>query len=211
MSNLMQPLKLQLAASYKIYLVNLIIIVIGTICSYFFGNNSIDNYAYILGFEVVFTFVMGVSDYAIVGKTYTSLKHDRRLFTLSSIIMNLSNAIFMLIFYFLCLILTKNQFNVLNVLNYLFAFISLYTLANTYALLVNKFKIVNYILLISLALVCLLFGHITREILVNITNTFIVSYQDLDFTLKPDIAILINFALAASLNVLNTLKYNKSF
>lgn len=211
MSNLMQPLKLQLAASYKIYLLNLIIIIVGTLCAYFFGNNLIDNYAYVLGFELVFTFVIGVSNYAIVGKTYTSLKHDRRLFTVSSVIMNLANAIFMLIVFFLCLILTKSSFVLLNLVNFLCTFILLYTLANTYALLINKHKKVNYILLIVLALVCLLFGNITREILVNITNSYFIEDIDFKFILKPNIAILISFILSFALNVFNAFKYNKSF
>ena len=181
------------------------------LCAYFFGNNLINNYAYVLGFELVFTFVIGVSNYAIVGKTYTSLKHDRRLFTISSVIMNLANAIFMLIVFFLCLILTKSSFVLLNLVNYLCTFILLYTLANTYALLINKYKKVNYILLIVLALVCLLFGNITREILVNITNSYFIEDIDFKFILKPNIAILISFILSFALNVFNAFKYNKSF
>lgn len=206
MNNLMQPLKLQLAASYKIYILNFIVLIASSLLVYFLGDASLENFAFIIAFEFIFTFVMGVINYSVIGKTYYSLKHDRRLFTLSSFLINVLNALFMLILYFICVVLSKNNIDIIKLITYLLLFIGLYSLANTYALIMNKYKLVNFVILISLALLCFLFGHLTREIIIKITNIlFDSSSQE-----KHLYLIIINIVLIIFTNIFNSIKYNKS-
>ncbi len=210
MNNLMQPLKLQFASSYKAYILNLFVIILGCVLAYFIGDNSIESYSYILGFEYLFTIGIGVYNVSTIGKTYYDLKHDRRLFIISSIIINLINSIFMLILYFAIIILTSNTILPINLFNYLLSFILIYSLANTYGLFTNKVKYINLVCVIITLTFCLLFGHIAREIIINIANSFMLPAQDYNYALKADVAIIISIILIFLLNLFNTLKYNKT-
>lgn len=204
MNNLMQPLKLQIAASFKIYIANIIIMIASSLLVYFIGNASIENFAFILGFEIIFTLVMGVINYSVIGKTYYSLKHDRRLFTLSSLIINLLNALIILILYFLYVLLSKSEITFTNMLNYFLLFVSLYSIANTYSLIMNKYKLANFIVLISLALLCLLFGHISRDLILKLSDILLKANNQFSYL------ILINIAITIILNIFNSFMYNKS-
>ena len=206
MNNLMQPLKLQFASSYKAYILNLFVIILGCVLAYFIGDNSIESYSYILGFEYLFTIAIGVYNVSTIGKTYYDLKHDRRLFIISSIIINLINSVFMLILYFAIIILTNNTI----IFNYFLSFILIYSLANTYGLFTNKVKYINLVCVIVTLTFCLLFGHIAREVIINITNSFILLAQDCNYILKADVAVIISIILIILLNLFNTLKYNKT-
>lgn len=210
MNNLMQPLKLQFASSYKAYILNLFVIILGCILAYFVGDNSITSYSYILGFEYLFTIAIGIYSFSIIGKTYYDLKHDRRLFIISSIIINLINSIFMLILYFVVILLTNNKVIPINLFNYLLSFVLTYSLANTYGLYAKDVKYINIICVIITLLLFILLGHIAREILINITNAFILPEQSLKYIIKADLAIVINLVLIIIFNIFNTLKYNKT-
>ena len=207
MNNLMQALKLQLASSYKIYIANFILVIIGTVLAFFFGENALESYAYILGLEFTFTIVVGIYDYKVVAKTYYSLKHDRKYFIISSILINIINALIMLIIYFVIALITNNQIKLINVLNYYLSFIFLYSLANAYALYISKLKIVNFILLITLALFIILFGHVVRDLLITITNCLIASSDKLN----PNVLIISSLILSPILVILNSIKYNKTY
>ena len=207
MNNLMQALKLQLASSYKIYIANFILVIIGTILAFFLGENALDSYAYILGLEFIFIIAIGLYNFKVIGKTYYSLKHNRKYFIISSLVINIINAILMLIIYFVIILSTNNQIKIINIINYWLSFILLYSLANAYALFVSNLKIINYIILIIMSLFVILFGHLIRELLIIVTESFFTSNE----VLNPIISIICNLILTAFLNVINTLKYNKRY
>lgn len=207
MNNLMQALKFQLASSSKIYIANFITVFIGTALVFFLGQNTLENYAYIITLEFIFTIALGFYNYKVIGKTYYSLKHDRKYFVTSSIIMNILNALLMLIAYFTITLLTKNQINVINILTYLLSFILIYSLANAYALYISNMKQVNLISLIIITLFIILFGYFLRDALISLTECFITSNENLN----PNLLIVISLVLVIIFNILNSIKYKKTY
>ena len=103
---LMQPLKLQLKACIIPYLFNVVLSCLAIVLM-FLLKAPLEFIVILFSIQLIYSFFYGLFNYTTLGKTYSSLKHDKHNFAISSLIMNIINALIMALSYLLAIILDK--------------------------------------------------------------------------------------------------------
>lgn len=200
---LMQPLKLQLKACLIPYFANIVLsgIVIALI---YFLKNSFELYVMLFSIEIIYSFFYGLFNFSTLGKTYSSLKHDKHNFCLSSLIMNIINALIMLGISILVLFLSNKEFSLFvlgfNVLVHMLAF----SLGSTYSLYLSKYKTLNIVILIvTFAILFVLSNYILSAL----NKFYNILGNDINIFVYISFIIMIGFIIL--FNIINILKYRK--
>ncbi|MBP5408478.1 MAG: hypothetical protein J6Y42_05015, partial [Bacilli bacterium] len=147
-------------------------------------------------------------NYTTLGKTYSSLKHDKHNFAISSLIMNIINALIMALSYLLAIILDSSNIRIIELLSILSIFsihMLVFSIGSFYSLFLSKHKILNIVLLILISTSLFIFGvYIIKGL-----------QKGLYFMLDKNnaitmVIILIVLAITITiLNIINSIKYRK--
>ena len=201
---LMQPIKLQLKSCLFPYILNLIISLLSIILIKIF-KNELKFYVIVFIVELIFSFFYGFFNITILGKTYSSLKHDKHNFCLSSLIINILNALIMLIIFTIVNIFVNANNSILTNIFAFIIYLSIhmlfFTLGSFYALFIVKYKLIDTIALIFAFTLAFIFSNF----IINSLTTFINNLQNIN--VSTYILFIINVLLIFSLNILNAFKY----
>ena len=216
---LLQTIKLQLKSCLLPFLLNIIFcgfcIVLDIIIIKFPGLEMLKLFSafiYIGYFliEFIYSFFYGHYNFTVVGRSYDSLKHDKHAFWLSSLLFNVINVIFVSIFFFI-----QNPFSFdYKGINLIFALIvnglihiAAFSFGSFYALFLNKYKILNKILIsVLLILAFIFYGPITIY-----ASKFIGSLHNSLNNISITVIIVIVLSIVSTIvfNILNAIKYKK--
>ncbi len=205
MNHLLQPLKLQLASSYLLYIINFVLVGIGIALIKIIGN--IELYAILYILEIAFSIIIGILNYSVSGDTYYALKHDRHHFVYASLIINVLNAIIISALFCIIPVLFNERIKILDVLAILLVFITSYSLGSVYSLYISRIKYINGIFLIAILIIFIIFGNFFKELFINNMNQFIYGFTNLKYTLKEIWEIIIFACLGFALTLASSLKY----
>ena len=201
---LMQPLKLQLKACIIPYLFNVVLSCLAIVLM-FLLKAPLELIVILFSIQLIYSFFYGLFNYTTLGKTYSSLKHDKHNFAISSLIMNIINALIMALSYLLAIILDKSNIRIIELLSIFAIHMLVFSIGSFYSLFLSKHKILNIVLLILISTSLFIFGvYIIKGL-----------QKGLYFMLDKNnaitmIIVLIALAIAiTSLNIINSIKYKK--
>lgn len=204
MNHLMQPLKLQLRSSILPFVINFVLAVIFIILVKVL-NNSLEYYLMLFVCEILFTFFFGLFNFNTLGHTYSSLKHDKHSFCLSSFIINVINACIIIIVFVIACLFMYSKANVFSIVVYFSIQLLAFTLGNTYSLFLAKNRLTNIITFIIVTSLSLLLG----KYIMNGFNEFFDKLFNNDFYLVGLIVMIISVVLTICLDIINNMKYRK--
>ena len=210
---LLQPLKLRLKSCILPFLANIIISVVIISLNELLIHEYFINQIFVIS-EFVFTFFYGLYNYSTLSKTYSSLKHDKHYFFLSSLIVNILNALIMLLIFALLKIFAKrdllNFWQIAILLYYFSTHLLLFSLGSFYSLFLKKYKALNILFLVlSFVLVVVIFNTKMITILdglFRVPGGCIVYFTD-DSNL---LFAVLNIILLIVVSIFNNLKYKKA-
>ena len=201
---LMQPLKLQLKACIIPYLFNVVLSCLAIVLM-FLLKAPLEFIVILFSIQLIYSFFYGLFNYTTLGKTYSSLKHDKHNFAISSLIMNIINALIMALSYLLAIILDKANIRIIELLSIFSIHMLVFSIGSFYSLFLAKHKILNIVLLILISTSLFIFGiYIIKGL-----------QKGLYFMLDKNnvitmIIVVIALAIAiTSLNIINSIKYKK--
>ena len=201
---LMQPLKLQLKACIIPYLFNVVLSCLAIVLM-FLLKAPLEFIVILFSIQLIYSFFYGLFNYTTLGKTYSSLKHDKHNFAISSLIMNIINALIMALSYLLAIILDKANIRIIELLSIFSIHMLVFSIGSFYSLFLSKHKILNIVLLILISTSLFIFGvYIIKGL-----------QKGLYFMLDKNnvitmIIVVIALAIAiTSLNIINSIKYKK--
>lgn len=201
---LMQPLKLQLKACIIPYLFNVVLSCLAIVLM-FLLKAPLELIIILFSIQLIYSFFYGLFNYTTLGKTYSSLKHDKHNFAISSLIMNIINALIMALSYLLAIILDGGNIRIIELLSIFSIHMLAFSIGSFYSLFLSKHKILNIVLLILISTSLFIFGiYIIKGL-----------QKGLYFMLDKNnaitmIIVLIALAIAiTSLNIINSVKYKK--
>lgn len=201
---LMQPLKLQLKACIIPYLFNVVLSCLAIVLM-FLLKAPLEFIVILFSIQLIYSFFYGLFNYTTLGKTYSSLKHDKHNFAISSLIMNIINALIMALSYLLAIILDKANIRIIELLSIFAIHMLAFSIGSFYSLFLSKHKILNIVLLIIISTSLFIFGvYIIKGL-----------QKGLYFMLDKNnvitmIIVVIALAIAiTSLNIINSIKYKK--
>lgn len=204
---LMQPLKLQLKTCIIPYLFNVVLSCLAIVLM-FLLKAPIELIVILFSIQLIYSFFYGLFNYTTLGKTYSSLKHDKHNFAISSLIMNIINALIMALSYLLAIILDSSNIRIIELLSILSIFsihMLVFSIGSFYSLFLSKHKILNIVLLILISTSLFIFGvYIIKGL-----------QKGLYFMLDKNnaitmVIILIVLAITITiLNIINSIKYRK--
>ena len=202
---LMQPVKLQLKACIIPYLFNIILSCLAIVLM-FLLKAPLEFIVILFSIQLIYSFFYGLFNYTTLGKTYSSLTHDKHNFAISSLIMNIINALIMALSYLLVVILDGANIRIIELLSIFSIHMLVFSIGSFYSLFLSKLKILNIVLLILISTSLFIFGiYIIQGLQKGLY--FILDKNNSITT----IIILIVFALAiTSLNIINSIKYKKA-
>ena len=202
---LMQPLKLQLKTCIIPYLSNVALSCLAIVLM-FLLKAPIELIVILFSIQLIYSFFYGLFNYTTLGKTYSSLKHDKHNFAISSLIMNIINALIMALSYSLAIILDKANIRIIELLSIFSINMLVFSIGSFYSLFLSKLKILNIVLLILISTSLFIFGiYIIKGLQKGL---YFILDKNNSITM---IIILIVFVLAiTSLNIINSIKYKKA-
>ena len=206
---LLQPLKLQLKSCLIPFLANLVLSVIIILINELLLHKFYITVIFVMA-EIVFSFFYGLYNYSTLSKTYSSLKHDKHYYFLSSLIINLINAIIMVLIFVLLKVMLKRDIlsngEMKVLINYLSLHLAMFSMGSFYSLFLEKYKVVN---IISIVLVLMLIVLCFATYKIEIFESFFMSGGCIVY-LPIEFIIVFNIVLIIVFNILNKFKYKKS-
>ena len=201
---LMQPLKLQLKACIIPYLFNVVLSCLAIVLM-FLLKAPLEFIIILFSIQLIYSFFYGLFNYTTLGKTYSSLTHDKHNFAISSLIMNIINALIMALSYLLVVILDGANIRIIELLSIFSIHMLVFSIGSFYSLFLSKHKILNIVLLILISTSLFIFGIYIIKGLQKGLYFMLDKYNSITM-----IIILIALAIAiTSLNIINSIKYKK--
>lgn len=201
---LMQPLKLQLKACIIPYLFNVVLSCLAIVLM-FLLKAPLEFIIILFSIQLIYSFFYGLFNYTTLGKTYSSLKHDKHNFAISSLIMNIINALIMALSYLLAIIFDGGNIRIIELLSIFSIHMLVFSIGSFYSLFLSKHKILNIVLLILISTSLFIFGiYIIKGLQKGL---YFMLDRNNSITM---IIVLIALTIAiTSLNIINSIKYKK--
>ena len=201
---LMQPLKLQLKTCIIPYLFNVVLSCLAIVLM-FLLKALIEFFVILFSIQLIYSFFYGLFNYTTLGKTYSSLKHDKHNFAISSLIMNIINALIMALSYLLAIILDKSNIRIIELLSIFSIHMLVFSIGSFYSLFLSKHKVLNIVLLILISTSLFIFGF---YIIIGLQKGLYFMFDK--YNSITMIIVLIALAITITiLNIINSIKYKK--
>ena len=207
-SHIFQALKLQISSSYKFYLIYYLVNIALCLLIYFL-KNIIELYSVLFIISFAYTFLMGVLNYSVSGMAYYSLKHDKRPFIISSLIINAINSLILSGIFLMSQILFTGNILIVSIVVYFLLMGLSYTFGSSVSIFLQNKKVINIILVTILLVLTLVLSSILKDGFINIfSSMYLIDGEN--FQLYRLIILGGSAILFVILTIINAFAYKKN-